>query len=149
MLTVSQSLGHPKPNPRKRKTQLSTLPDFSDADRLLPALAQDAVTGQVLMLAYMNRAAWEQTLATGEATYFSRSRGQLWKKGEQSGHVQRVREIYVDCDGDTILLKVEQAGGAACHKGYESCFFRQWDGKEFQSVGRRVFDPQQVYDAGK
>ena len=125
---------------------MSTLPDFSDADRLLPALAQDVVTGQVLMLAYMNRAAWEQTLATGEATYFSRSRGQLWKKGEQSGHVQRVREIYVDCDGDTILLKVEQAGGAACHKGYESCFFRQWDGKEFQSVGRRVFDPQQVYD---
>ncbi len=134
---------------RERKTPLSTIPDFSDADRLLPAVAQDVATGQVLMLANMNRAAWEQTLATGEATYFSRSRGKLWKKGEQSGHVQRVREIYVDCDGDTILLKVEQAGGAACHKGYESCFFRQWDGKEFQSVGRRVFDPQQVYDAGK
>ncbi|MCH8840903.1 MAG: phosphoribosyl-AMP cyclohydrolase [Planctomycetes bacterium] len=149
MLTVSQSFGNPKLNPGERKTPLSTLPDFSDADRLLPAVAQDAATGQVLMLAYMNRAAWEQTLATGEATYFSRSRGQLWKKGEQSGHVQRVREIYVDCDGDTILLKVEQVGGAACHKGYESCFFRQWDGKEFQSVGRRVFDPQQVYDAGK
>ena len=121
------------------------VPDFSDADRLLPAVAQDAATGRVLMLAYMNRAAWEQTLATGEATYFSRSRGELWKKGEQSGHVQRVREIYVDCDGDTILLKVEQAGGAACHQGYESCFFRQWDGKGFQTVGQRVFDPQQVY----
>jgi phosphoribosyl-AMP cyclohydrolase len=125
---------------------LSQIPDFTDADRLLPAVAQDAATGQVLMLAYMNRAAWEQTLASGEATYFSRSRGKLWKKGEKSGHVQRVREIFVDCDGDTILLKVEQAGGAACHQGYESCFFRQWDGKDFQIVGRRVFDPQQVYD---
>jgi phosphoribosyl-AMP cyclohydrolase len=125
---------------------LSQIPDFTDADRLLPAVAQDAATGQVLMLAYMNRAAWEQTLATGEATYFSRSRGKLWKKGEESGHVQRVRDIFVDCDGDTILLKVEQAGGAACHQGYESCFFRQWDGKDFQIVGRRVFDPQQVYD---
>jgi phosphoribosyl-AMP cyclohydrolase len=125
---------------------LSQIPDFTDADRLLPAVAQDAATGQVLMLAYMNRAAWEQTLASGEATYFSRSRGKLWKKGEESGHVQRVRDIFVDCDGDTILLKVEQAGGAACHQGYESCFFRQWDGKDFQIVGRRVFDPQKVYD---
>lgn len=128
---------------------MSNVPDFSDANRLLPTVAQDIDTGQVLMLAYMNLAAWEQTLATGEATYFSRSRGKLWKKGEQSGHVQRVREIYVDCDGDTILLKVEQAGGAACHQGYESCFFRQWDGKQFQEVGRRVFDPQQVYDSSK
>jgi phosphoribosyl-AMP cyclohydrolase len=125
---------------------LSPIPDFSDADQLLPTVAQDAATGKVLMLAYMNRAAWDQTLATGEATYFSRSRGKLWKKGEESGHVQRVREIFVDCDGDTILLKVEQEGGAACHQGYESCFFRKWDGKDFQIVGRRVFDPQQVYD---
>jgi phosphoribosyl-AMP cyclohydrolase len=124
---------------------LSTLPDFSDDQRLLPAVAQDVATGQVLMVAYMNRAAWEQTLATGEVTYFSRSQGRLWKKGQVSGHVQRVREIYVDCDGDTILLKVEQAGGAACHEGYESCFFRQWDGREFQVVGKQVFDPQQVY----
>lgn len=122
-------------------------PDFSDADRLLPAVAQDAATGQVLMLAYMNHAAWEQTIATGEATYFSRSRGKLWKKGEQSGHIQRVQEIYVDCDGDTIILKVEQVGGAACHQGYESCLFRKWDGKVLQLVGRRVFDPQQVYEA--
>jgi phosphoribosyl-AMP cyclohydrolase len=131
-----------------RNVPLTQIPDFSDANRLLPAVAQDAATGKVLMLAYMNRAAWEQTLATGEATYFSRSRGKLWKKGEESGNVQRVREIFVDCDGDTILLKVEQEGGAACHQGYESCFFRQWDGKEFQSVGRRVFDPQQVYGSG-
>jgi len=132
-----------------RKIRLSLTPDFSTADQLLPAVAQDAATGQVLMLAYMNRAAWEQTLATGEATYFSRSRGKLWKKGEQSGHVQKVHEVYVDCDGDTILLKVEQAGGAACHQGYESCFFRKWDGKDFQLVGRRVFDPKQVYDDKK
>ena len=124
---------------------MSILPDFSDADQLLPVVAQDFTTGCVLMVAYMNRAAWEQTLATGEATYFSRSRRQLWKKGEQSGHVQRVREIYVDCDGDSILLKVDQTGGAACHYGYESCFFRQWDGKQFESVSERVFDPKQVY----
>ena len=97
------------------------------------------------MVAYMNREAWQQTLATGEVTYFSRSREQLWKKGQESGHVQRVREIFVDCDGDAILLKVEQVGGAACHEGYESCFFRQWDGRDFQVVGKRVFDPEQVY----
>jgi phosphoribosyl-AMP cyclohydrolase len=132
-----------------RNVPLTQIPDFSDANQLLPAVAQDAATGKVLMLAYMNRAAWEQTLATGEATYFSRSRGKLWKKGEESGNVQRVREIFVDCDGDTILLKVEQEGGAACHQGYESCFFRQWDGKDFQIVGRRVFDPQQVYEDKK
>lgn len=120
------------------------LPDFAN-DRLVPAVAQDLATGRVLMLAYMNRAAWDQTLATGEATYYSRSRGALWKKGQESGHVQRVREVYVDCDGDTILLKVEQVGGAACHEGYVSCFFRRWDGKQFQVVDQRVFDPQQVY----
>ncbi len=98
------------------------------------------------MLAYMNQEAWEQTLASGEAVYYSRSRGRLWKKGEQSGHVQRVREIYVDCDGDTILIQVEQAGGAACHEGYASCFFRQWEDGNFKIVGNRVFDPKQVYD---
>lgn len=125
---------------------MSELPKFTDADTLLPVVAQDHVTGQVLMLAYMNQAAWDQTLTTGQATYFSRSRGKLWKKGEESGHVQQVKEIFVDCDGDTILLKVEQMGGAACHQGYESCFFRQWDGKQWQVVGRRIFDPEQVYE---
>jgi len=97
------------------------------------------------MLAYMNRAAWEQTLTTGEAVYFSRSRDRLWKKGEQSGNVQRVHAVFVDCDADTILLKVEQQGGAACHEGYVSCFFRQCVAGELQVVGERVFDPQQVY----
>ncbi len=121
------------------------MPNFSDAEQLLPVIAQDATSGQVLMLAYMNQEAWQQTLASGEAVYFSRSRGKIWKKGEQSGNLQRVREIRIDCDADTILLKVEQVGGAACHEGYPSCFFRRWDNGDFQTDGERVFDPQQVY----
>ena len=129
-----------------KATLMSNHPDFSDADRLLPVVAQDHVTGMVLMLAYMNEAAWQQTLSTGRATYFSRSRNKLWVKGEESGNIQNVKEIYVDCDGDTILLKVEQIGGAACHQGYESCFFRQVDGDgNLQVVGKRIFDPQAVY----
>lgn len=121
------------------------VPNFADASALLPVIAQDVSSHEVLMLAYMNREAWEQTLATGEAVYFSRSRNRLWKKGETSGHVQRVQEIYVDCDADTILLKVEQLGGAACHEGYVSCFFRQRVDGELVIVGKRVFDPEQVY----
>ena len=124
---------------------MSTAPDFTDSNSLLPVVAQDFDSGLVLMLAYMNREAWEQTLATGEAVYYSRSRKRLWKKGEESGNTQRVREIYVDCDADTILLKVEQLGGAACHEGYESCFFRQLEDGNWKVVGTRVFDPQQVY----
>ncbi len=124
---------------------MSDIPNFRDADALLPVVVQDAATGQVLMLAHMNRVAWEETLARGEAVYFSRSRGRLWHKGEQSGHVQRVREIYVDCDEDAILLKVEQAGGAACHEGYPSCFFRRRVDGEWQVVAQRVFDPKTVY----
>ncbi len=120
-------------------------PSFATDDTLLPAIAQDIDSNQVLMLAYMNREAWEQTLATGEAVYYSRSRSRLWKKGEESGNVQKVREIYIDCDADTILLKVEQIGGAACHEGYVSCFFRQCVEGELKVIGKRVFDPQQVY----
>lgn len=120
-------------------------PNFATDDTLLPAIAQDITSNQVLMLAYMNREAWEQTLATGEAVYYSRSRSRLWKKGEESGNVQKVRGIYIDCDADTILLKVEQIGGAACHEGYVSCFFRQCVDGELKVVGERVFDPQQVY----
>ena len=98
------------------------------------------------MMAYMNREAWQQTVASGEATYYSRSRGQLWKKGEQSGNVQLVKEIYVDCDGDSILLKVEQLGGAACHQGYHSCFFRRLnESGDFEVIDQPIFDPQQVY----
>ena len=120
-------------------------PDFDKAGGLLPAVAQDADTGQVLMLAWMNRDAYDETLRTGRAVYYSRSRGKLWRKGEESGHIQEVREIYIDCDADTILLKVHQIGGAACHEGYASCFFRRVESDKLQVIGERVFDPQVVY----
>jgi phosphoribosyl-AMP cyclohydrolase len=120
-------------------------PDFSSGDGLVTAVAQDAETGQVLMVAHMNRAAWDETLASGRAVYFSRSRGRLWRKGEESGNFQRVREIYVDCDGDAVLMKVEQEGGAACHEGYASCFFRQVTEEGLKIVAERVFDPAKVY----
>jgi phosphoribosyl-AMP cyclohydrolase len=119
--------------------------DFDKAGGLLPAIAQDADTGTVLMLAWMNREAYEETLRTGRACYYSRSRGKLWRKGEESGHVQEVREVYLDCDADTILLRVQQIGGAACHEGYRSCFFRRVDGDQLRIVGERVFDPKVVY----
>lgn len=120
-------------------------PDFDKAGGLLPAVAQDADTGQVLMLAWMNREAYEETLRTGRAVYFSRSRNKLWRKGEESGHVQELREVYLDCDADTILLKVHQIGGAACHEGYASCFFRRVTPQGFEVVGERLFDPATVY----
>ena len=119
--------------------------DFDKAGGLVPAIAQDAETGAVLMLAWMNREAYEETVRTGRAVYFSRSRNRLWRKGEESGHVQEVREIYLDCDADTILLKVHQVGGAACHEGYQSCFFRRVEGDSLRVVGERLFDPKQVY----
>jgi phosphoribosyl-AMP cyclohydrolase len=119
--------------------------DFDKSGGLVPAIAQDADTGEVLMLAWMNREAYEETLRTGRACYYSRSRGKLWRKGEESGHVQEVRGVFVDCDADTILLKVHQVGGAACHEGYKSCFFRRVHGDALQVVAERVFDPQQVY----
>jgi phosphoribosyl-AMP cyclohydrolase len=121
--------------------------DFEKTGGLVPAIAQDVDTGQVLMLAWMNREAYEETLRTGRACYFSRSRGRLWRKGEESGNVQAVRELYIDCDADTILIKVHQIGGAACHLGYASCFFRRVTGDSgaLEVVGERVFDPKQVY----
>ena len=119
--------------------------DFDKAGGLVPAIAQDADTGQVLMLAWMNREAYEETLRTGRACYYSRSRGRLWRKGEESGHVQEVREVLLDCDADTILLRVRQIGGAACHEGYASCFFRRVEGDQLRVIGQRVFDPKQVY----
>ena len=125
--------------------ELSTEPDFSKGDGLLPAIAQDADTGAVLMLAYMNSESYAETLATGRAVYYSRSRRKLWRKGEESGNVQLIEGIYLDCDADTILLKVRQVGGAACHEGYASCFFRQVTPAGLQVIGQRVFDPQQVY----
>jgi phosphoribosyl-AMP cyclohydrolase len=124
-------------------------PDFSHGtDGLLPAIAQDADTGEVLMLAYMNAASYAETLATGRAVYYSRSRKRLWRKGEESGHVQEVRAVLIDCDADTILLKVKQIGGAACHEGYRSCFFREILPEGARVVGERVFDPARVYGTG-
>lgn len=120
-------------------------PDFSKYNGLLPAVVQDAGDGRVLMLAYMNELAWNKTLETGKAHYWSRSRQKLWLKGEESGHVQLVREIFLDCDLDTILLKVEQLGGAACHTGYESCFYRRYAGGRLEIVENPVFDPREVY----
>ena len=120
-------------------------PDFAKMGGLLPAIAQDAASGEVLMLAFMNEAAWKETLRTGEAHYYSRSRNQLWHKGGTSGHVQRVKELYLDCDNDTVLLKVEQVGGAACHTGYKSCFYRRRRGDDWEVVGEPVFDPKKVY----
>ncbi len=121
-------------------------PDFSKSE-LIPVIAQDEATGDVLMLAYMNQTAWEETLKTGRVCYFSRSRNKLWRKGEESGNVQEVRGIYFDCDADTLLIKVHQIGGAACHEGYRSCFFRKIDpaGGDVQVVGERIFDPSKVY----
>ena len=122
-------------------------PDFSKG--LVPAIAQDAATGEVLMLAYMNEEAWKRTLETGEAHYWSRSRKELWHKGGTSGNVQKVLSIRLDCDSDTVLLKIEQIGGAACHEGYRSCFFRR---AELAPSGKtdiccpRVFDPSKVYN---
>ena len=113
---------------------------------MIPAVAQCHRTGRVLMLTYMNEEAWKETLATGRAVYYSRSRNRLWRKGEESGHFQQVHAIQLDCDRDTILLQVEQVGGAACHEGFPSCFFRkrQPDGS-IMIVEERVFDPSKVY----
>ena len=123
----------------------ATSPDFSKGDGLVPAIAQDAATGTVLMMAYMNQESYDETLKTGRAVYFSRSRGKLWRKGEESGNVQQVQAIYLDCDADTILLSVNQIGGAACHEGYQSCFFRKVTPAGLEVVGERIFDPKEVY----
>jgi phosphoribosyl-AMP cyclohydrolase len=118
--------------------------DFEKMDGLVPAIIQDAETGKVLMLAYMNSIAWEKTLETGKTWFYSRSRNKQWMKGEESGNVQIVKEVFVDCDDDTVLLKVEQVGKAACHTGYQSCFFRKIDG-EVKVVEEKIFDPEKVY----
>jgi phosphoribosyl-AMP cyclohydrolase len=120
-------------------------PDFQKGDGLLPVIAQDADDGVVLMMAYMNAEAYAETLATGRAVYFSRSRNKLWRKGEESGNVQLVQAMYLDCDRDTILLRVKQIGDAACHEGYRTCFFRQVTPEGLKVVGQRVFDPEEVY----
>ena len=119
--------------------------DFAKSGGLVPAIAQDAATGEVLMLAYMNQESFEETLRTGRACYFSRSRNKLWRKGKESGNVQDIVEVRIDCDRDTILLKVNQIGGAACHTGNRSCFFRKIENGTLIEDGVRVFDPKEVY----
>ena len=119
---------------------------LKDTNGLIPAVVQDYLTGEVLMLAYINKLAWEKTLETGKAHYWSRSRNSLWLKGETSGHVQIIKDIFVDCDQDTVVFKVEQLGGAACHTGYRSCFYRKVTGNELTIHEQdRVFDPAAVY----
>ena len=119
--------------------------DFKKEDGLIPVIIQDASTNEVLMLGYMNREAWEKTLATKRSSFWSRSRQRLWVKGETSGHFQEVKEIYLDCDGDTLLFKVNQIGGAACHTGFRSCFHRRYEEGGWKVLGERVFEPKEVY----
>ena len=116
-------------------------PDFDKRGGFVPAIAQDAASGEILMVAYMNREAWRHTLATGHATYWSTSRDALWVKGETSGHLQQVREVLVDCDQDAVLLRVEQVGGVACHLGYASCFFRRAEGGDWAVIAQRLEIP--------
>jgi phosphoribosyl-AMP cyclohydrolase len=133
--------------------------DFAKLDGLLPAIVQDAATGEVLMLGFMNEQAYRETRARGEVTFFSRTRNKLWRKGEQSGHVLRgeqsghvlrVKEVRVDCDADTVLVSVEAVGPGVCHEGYRSCFFRRLDADgSAEVVSARVFDPATVYDSGR
>jgi len=120
-------------------------PDFKKGDGLIPVIVQDDETGDVLMLAYMNQEAWQKTQETGKATFWSRSRNSLWLKGETSGHVQIVKSVFIDCDDDTVLLKVEQIGGAACHTGYRSCFYRKITDGTAEVIGQPVFNHEDVY----
>ena len=119
--------------------------DFKKMGGLIPAIVQDYKTGEVLMLAFMDQDAWDATLDTGNATYYSRTRQALWIKGKTSGNMQLVKEIMIDCDDDTVLLKVEQVGGAACHMGYRSCFFKKVEDGAVRIMGEPVFNPEEVY----
>ncbi|MBO4317436.1 MAG: phosphoribosyl-AMP cyclohydrolase [Mailhella sp.] len=119
-------------------------PDFAKCGGLVPAIAQDAADGEVLMLAYMNEEAWNETLATGFACYYSRSRCRLWRKGEESGNRQKVLSVRLDCDADTVLLLVEQTG-PACHEGYKSCFFRELDAGKVRTCSPKLKNPEDMY----
>ena len=121
-----------------------------DDKGLIPCVVQDYKDGAVLMVAYMNKEAVKKTLKTKKGTFWSRSRNKFWIKGEESGNVQKVKQMYFDCDGDCLLIKVEQVGGSACHTGFRSCFFRKVDAKgKFATVGKRIFDPAKVYKKKK
>ena len=127
-------------------SDLDQMIDFDKSGGIVPVIAQDETTGEVLMMAYMNQEAFNETLRTGRVCYFSRSRNRLWRKGEESGNVQELRGVYLDCDADTLLVKVQQIGGAACHQGYPSCFFRRVEDHALKVVAQRVFDPNEVYN---
>lgn len=119
--------------------------DFKKGEGLIPVIIQDASTNEVLMMAYINQEAWEETLKTKKACFWSRSRKKLWLKGETSGHFQEVKESFLDCDGDTLLLKVDQKGRAACHTGFRSCFHRRYEDGAWRIAGEKIFDPEEVY----
>ena len=119
--------------------------DFNRGNGLIPVIIQDALTHEVLMLGYMNRESWQKTQETNRVSFWSRSREKLWVKGETSGHTQEVKEIYLDCDGDTLLIKVNQIGGAACHTGFRSCFHLRREEGEWKVSGEKIFDPKEVY----
>jgi phosphoribosyl-AMP cyclohydrolase len=123
----------------------STAIDFEKGDGLVPVIVQDYRSRDVLMVAYMNEEAWNRTIKTGKAHFYSRSRQRLWFKGEESGHAQVVKNILIDCDNDTVLLQVRQIGGAACHEGYRSCFFRKKTKKGWKVIAKKMFDPKEVY----
>jgi len=125
--------------------EIKNIVDFSKGNGLITAIAQDAASGEILMVANMNEESLARTLELGEAVYWSRSRGKLWHKGEESGNVQKVKELYLDCDGDAVLMKIEQIGDAACHTGKRSCFFRKVENGAVTDVGVQVFDPNLVY----
>lgn len=119
--------------------------DFAKGDGLVPVIVQDYRSGEVLMVAYMNQEAWKKTQRSRRAHYFSRSRNKIWLKGEESGHYQEVKDAFIDCDHDTLLLKVRQTGGGACHMGFKSCFFRKKRGRSWKVAAKRVFRPEEVY----
>lgn len=119
--------------------------DFAKGNGLVPVIVQDYRSREVLMLAYMNSEAWKKSQKTGKAHYYSRSRKELWLKGEESGHFQEVKGALMDCDNDTLLLQVRQLGGGACHMGYKSCFFRRMRGRDWKIAAKRLFNPQEVY----
>lgn len=119
--------------------------DFNKGNGLLPVITQDYKSKEILMQAYMNEEAWNETIESKRAVYYSRSRNSIWRKGESSGHYQNIKEIKVDCDLDSILLLVEQIGGAACHKGYRSCYYRSVHNDDLVVTGELIFDPSEVY----
>lgn len=123
--------------------------DFKKLDGLVPVIIQDLKTNEVLMLAFMNEEAWNKTLETKKTYFFSRSRNKLWMKGEESGNIQEVKEMLVDCDYDSILLKVRQVGDAACHTGYRSCFYRQLINKGLKIISKKMFNPEEKYEKTK